>query len=79
VAKLTVLIWGNFGKLSFKRSCAFPSLLTDQVDGMSRLTHLVNVRGVIYQFLNIGRQITNRWIHQGGKITFNIRVRITLH
>jgi len=66
--KLTILIWGNFGKMGFKMSRAmhvtsFLSLFTDLVDGRSRLTHVVNVRGVIYQKLNIERQIANRWIH----------------
>jgi hypothetical protein len=30
------------------------------------LTQVVIVRGVIYQKLNIERQIANGWIHQGG-------------
>jgi len=34
------------------------------------LTHVVNVRRVIYQKLNIGRQIINRWIHQEIKCNF---------
>jgi hypothetical protein len=29
------------------------------------VTHVYNIRGVIYQKLNIGRQIANEWIHQG--------------
>jgi hypothetical protein len=38
---------------------------------MSTLTQVVNVRGVIYQKLNIGCQIANGWIHQRGKVYFS--------
>jgi hypothetical protein len=31
-----------------------------------------NIRRVIYQKLNIGRQIANGWIHQGGKVYFSL-------
>jgi len=38
------------------------------VDGRSTLTHVAKIRGVIYQKLNIERQIVNRWIHHGDKV-----------
>jgi len=31
---------------------------------------LVISGGVIYQFSNIGRQIANRWIHEGAEVYF---------
>jgi hypothetical protein len=33
------------------------------MDGRSTLPQVANIKGVIYQKLNIGRQIANRWIH----------------
>jgi hypothetical protein len=36
----------------------------DRLSGWKGLSVKVcYIRGVIYQFLNIGRQIANRWIH----------------
>ncbi len=37
------------------------------------MAQVVNVRGVIYQKLNIGRQIANRWIYQWVKYNLPLR------
>jgi len=61
----------NFGKLAFKWSCELFFVFFDRPSGRKVLSaKVVYIRGVIYKFLNIGRQIVNRWIHQWVKCTF---------
>jgi hypothetical protein len=47
--------------------CVARDLFSVSLDGLSGRKGLsvkvCYIRGVIYQFLNIGRQIVNRWIH----------------
>jgi hypothetical protein len=43
------------------------------VDRRSTVEQMDNIRGVIYQKLNSGCHIANRWIHQGVKCNFPIK------
>jgi len=52
-------------------SCDIFSVTFDRLSGQKVLSAKVGyIREVIYQFLNIGHQIVNGWIHQGVKCTF---------